>query len=129
MTLFKATSGGDDWGAYYDQLSEVGWLPPLIFIVYLLFSFIAAWNIVSSIFIEKVLSLAQPGMEQQLLQKQRRDYNDSKELETLIVQAEEDRSGKVSMAEFARLMEDPRCSFFFELRGLSMLDAEVFFTL
>merc|ERR1711972_1229783 len=94
LSLFKASSGGTDWGTFYSILVEVGWMPASAFIIFLLFCFVAAWNIISSMFIERVLSLAQPDLEEQMLKKRRKDMSDTEEMVSIISQADTDRSGR-----------------------------------
>merc|ERR1712232_220712 len=40
MSLFKATTGGNDWDTYYGPLKKVGFVASLAFIVYIVFSIV-----------------------------------------------------------------------------------------
>merc|ERR1719254_304675 len=102
-------------------------MAPLTLVLHVLFTYIAAWNIVNSIFIEKVLSLGRPEVETQMLEKHKKDIKDAEELMTLIRRADQDKSGKLSMDEFVFSMNDPKFRYFFEIRGLEIKDAEMFF--
>lgn len=125
--LFKATSGGDDWATFYDLLVPTGRVAPFVFMVYIIFFFIAAWNIVSSLFMEKVMSLAQPDLDQQLLEKRREDVADVKVLKALLETIDREQEGFLSVDEFQGAMGKPRFRHFFEMRGIDVKDAEAFF--
>jgi len=127
FTLFKATSGGNDWGEYFDIVANVGVVASIIFVIYVLFFLIAAWNIVTSLFIEKALDIAQPDMERQLLLKRRQDLRDSEDLMRLMTAMDDDHSGTISLLEFKRVMLMPRILAFFELRNIDIKDAEMVF--
>merc|ERR1739846_173771 len=118
LTLFKATNGGEDWGIYYTLLAKIGWMPSLGFLFFLLFWFVSVWNIVISIFIEKVLCLAQGDMEEQLIQKRRQNIVDAAELRSIMKQADTDGSGKLSRVELMAFLSDPKIRCFFEVRGM-----------
>jgi len=127
--LFKATSGGQDWAIYYDVLSYTGAIAPLVYVVYIVFFFISAWNMVSSLFMEKVMALAQPDMDQQLLAKRRQDIADAKDLKSLLETFDQEQSGTISLEVFTRSLARPRIRHFFELRNIDVKDAEAFFAM
>merc|ERR1711933_302647 len=129
MSLFKASTGGESWGICYGLLEKVGWVPASAFILFLLFCFVAAWNVISSMFIERVLSLAQPDLEEQMLRKRRQDMIDAEELTSIIAQANTDGSGRLSMEEFVARLQDSKFRYFLEFRGLSNKDAMMYFKL
>jgi len=60
FTLFQAISGGSDWKGFYDIVSRVGSLNAALFVFYIIFFIFAICNIVTSIFIDKAMKLAQP---------------------------------------------------------------------
>merc|ERR1712066_860626 len=76
---------------------------------------------------EKALTLAQPDLDTQMLQKQRKDHQDAQELRKLTMTADNDFSGTLSLEEYTRFMQDPKFRSFFEMRGLDIKDAEMFF--
>jgi len=83
FTLFQAISGGSDWKGFYDIVSRVGSLNAALFVFYIIFFIFAICNIVTSIFIDKAMKLAQPDLEQLLFEKQREDWSNARELKKL----------------------------------------------
>jgi len=127
LSLFRATSGGEDWGYYYTILSYTGVLGPSILVVHILFFLIAAWNIVTSRFLQRALTLAQPDSDTQLLEKRRQDVADIKDLMNLIGAIDKDNSGTITLEEFKTFLSRPHSRAFFELRNIDIKDAEMFF--
>merc|ERR1719440_852140 len=63
LSLFMAISGGKDWGDFYDALSVLHWINPVLFIVYIWFCFIAVLNVVTGIFVENAIGSAEQDRE------------------------------------------------------------------
>eukprot|EP00927_Polykrikos_kofoidii_P082340 TRINITY_DN8166_c0_g1_i9.p1 TRINITY_DN8166_c0_g1~~TRINITY_DN8166_c0_g1_i9.p1 ORF type:complete len:607 (-),score=85.15 TRINITY_DN8166_c0_g1_i9:9-1829(-) len=132
LTLFAATTGGEDWRRVYEVVMKLGVFESVTFIFFIAFFEIAAWNIVTSIFVEKAMKLAQPDIELLLLEKQRQDLNDRDELKALIRSSlgdpgNERDTGRIGLNEFVALTTDTRFLNFFQLRGLDIKDAEMFY--
>lgn len=127
ISLFQATSGGNDWGYYYEIMKVTGLLGPFLLVMYILFFIIAAWNIVTSLFIEKALALAQPDQDQQMLKMKRQDLLDARTLLQLIEGLDDDHSGTLTIGEFKKLMTDAAIQKFFAFKGIDIKDAELFF--
>eukprot|EP00419_Tripos_fusus_P001104 CAMPEP_0172685440 /NCGR_PEP_ID=MMETSP1074-20121228/20243_1 /TAXON_ID=2916 /ORGANISM="Ceratium fusus, Strain PA161109" /LENGTH=320 /DNA_ID=CAMNT_0013504591 /DNA_START=154 /DNA_END=1113 /DNA_ORIENTATION=+ len=60
ISLCKTFFGGFDWGEMYDLLAEIGPLSASLGVFFALFFSISVWNIVGSIFVEKVMDTAKP---------------------------------------------------------------------
>ena len=60
ITLLQATTGGMDWADVYESLLPHGGFVSVLFLAYIIFFVVVAWNIVTSTFIQKALSLAKP---------------------------------------------------------------------
>merc|ERR1712217_479253 len=58
LSLFKTTSGGEDWGDYMERMRDIGMTPALMFLFYILFFLLSVMNIVTSIFVDKAMKLA-----------------------------------------------------------------------
>ena len=53
ITLFQATTGGMDWDVVYESLLPHGDVVPVLFLAYIVFFVVVAWNIVTSTFVQK----------------------------------------------------------------------------
>jgi len=127
MSLFMSTTGGRDWGEFYGQVSEAGPVATLFYTSYLIFFFIAAWNIITSLFIEKAMTLAQPDLETQMLKKHKEDMQHASDIVKILEETDNEKSGTISLCRFKQYMQIPRFRTFFEFRDLEIKDAEMFF--
>jgi len=127
FTLFQATTGGNDWGAFYDLVKPTGTLYAWLFIFYIAFFVFAAMNIVTSIFMDKAMRLAQPDMETLLSEKQKEDYESAHALKQLALDIDENHDQNIDFDEFKNLMANEKVRAYFELKGLQIKDAELFF--
>jgi len=127
LTLLQATTSGLDWSEAYAMLEDVGGYLPAVFVFYILFFVIAAWNIVTSTFVDKALRFAQPDLEQLTREQLMKDIVDAEELMNLFSEADLDRSESISLEEFIRVAEHPKFRSYLHVRGIDIKDAEVFF--
>merc|ERR1712048_1020934 len=97
------------------------------FIFYILFFFVAFINILTSIFLEKTMQLAQPDLQDLMLAKRKRDIVIAKDLKALVNELDADTNGRLTQEEFNILMEKAEMLHFFEHHGLDVKDADLFF--
>jgi len=116
MSLFMSTTGGLDWGEYYVLMSEASPIAQLVYVLYLLFFFVAAWNIITSLFMEKAMALSQPDVEAQMLRKHREDVHHATEIVKILEEIDTSDTGTISLARFKQYMQIPRFRYFFECR-------------
>jgi uncharacterized membrane protein len=127
LSLFQATTGGDDWRVFYDVLSLGGPVVSVLFIFYIAFFFLAAWNIVTSTFVQKSLRLAESDTEQLVKEKRERDLVEASELRKLMNTLRGSRTEEILLGEFLDLAENENFLDFFHVRGLDFKDADMFF--
>jgi len=63
FTLFKSISGGNDWDVYYTTLEKTGTVASMAFMAYLIFVWLSMTNIITSLFVDRAMKLAQPDLE------------------------------------------------------------------
>jgi len=130
LTLFACISGGTDWIVIYDMIVFSGEFGGLVFIFYVLLMWLSMTNIVTSIFVDKAMQLAQPDVNQQLLEKRREDLGVAIDLRALFTEMDTDGAGTLSVEKLERcLQEDMRVTTYFELQGLDIKNAHVFLDL
>jgi hypothetical protein len=128
VTLFMGVTGGEDWGEQYDMLNKTS-LPSVLFIILVLFFHIAVLNIVTSVFLEKTMIYARPDSDRLMLQQNQQDIRDAKDLMALVLELDDEHTGQISFAEFKRFMDNERFRLYFEVRGIDIADAQMFFDL
>jgi len=128
ISLFQATTGGADWNEQYLLIKDTGGHFEMTYLFFICFFVIVAWNIVTSVFVDKALKLAMPDIDQLILEKQKRDAENATELMCIIKDSMDvDHDGYVSYHEFAKQIKEPHVQEFFAIRGLELNDAQTFF--
>lgn len=128
LSLFQATTGGNDWTEFYSVIQRSGAFFDFVFLFYIAFFAIVAWNIVMSTFVEKALKLATPDIDTMVMEQRRKELHYAREL-TNILESCMDENGDhvISLHEFKTHMMDQKVRKFFQARDLDMKDAELFF--
>lgn len=126
FTLFKGISGGD-WTKYYDIVMQTGWFNATVFMIYILFVWLSVTNVITCIFVEKAMKLAHPDIEELLFEKRREEIESAEELQKLFDSLDEAHSRIINWEQFAKCMHDDRIATHFELNGLNVHDAFLFF--
>mmetsp|Transcript_81137 Transcript_81137/g.235371 ORF Transcript_81137/g.235371 Transcript_81137/m.235371 type:complete len:563 (+) Transcript_81137:79-1767(+) len=126
LSLIECTTGGHDWGESRALLSKSKGFVSWAFMAYIGFFALAAWNIVTSIFVEKALKLAQPDLETRALEQNMQDVVDAQELTMIFSEVDADSSGTISLRELKTVMTHPRFRSYLRIRGIDIQDAELF---
>jgi len=127
LSLFQASTSGEDWSQQYEVIKRTGYLGPALYICFIFFFAVAFWNIMTGHIIEKALKLAQPDNESLMLERRRRDLGHALELVRLMRELDIDQDGCISEEEFRLFIQDESCSAFLDSRGLVIQDAQMFF--
>ena len=127
VTLLASTTGGYDWNDVYVVLVPGGFFLWASFLFYILFFVVAAWNIVTSTFVEKALKLAQPDVETLMLEQAGINTSHARELKELFAETDTNKSNSLSFDEFNHLMEHPKFRSYLEVRGININDVDVFY--
>eukprot|EP00929_Paragymnodinium_shiwhaense_P118062 TRINITY_DN8968_c0_g1_i1.p1 TRINITY_DN8968_c0_g1~~TRINITY_DN8968_c0_g1_i1.p1 ORF type:complete len:697 (-),score=95.17 TRINITY_DN8968_c0_g1_i1:185-2275(-) len=127
ITLLEISCGHGTWYEYFELMSDTSEMTAFLFVFFNLFFAVAVWNIVTSIFLENTLRKAQPDQETELFEKHKRDVEDAKELMGFILKADADASGMLSREEFNDFLKDDKFRAYFDMRGIDVKDANVFF--
>jgi len=129
LSLFQAISGGTDWGVYLEMVQKTGSFNTTIFLLYIFFVWLSVTNIIISIFVDKAMKLAQPDIDDRLLAKRKVDLQNVRDLKNLFNSMDVNKSGTLSAEELQKCIEDVRMASYFEMKGLDIKDAEVFFSM
>jgi len=127
ITLFMAVSGGMDWGWAYEALKATSLLNAYVFLLMIITFYIAVWNVVSSIFVERAMRFATPSLQQQMVEKRMRDEQDARDLLRVCKKLDVDQSGTLNCQEFSRFSSIDEFKSYFEVSGLDIRNAENFF--
>ena len=128
ITLFQATSSGIDWGEVYELLSPHGGLLSALFVAYVVFFVVVAWNIVTSLFIQKALTLSKPDREELTFDLLRDRMRCAKELTELFNKLDDNEDGYISFDELRHLDKNENAELrdWLEVRNIRVHDLEQF---
>jgi len=131
LSLYKSVTGGADWQEFFDNpgsvqmLEGTGFVNKLFFVFFIFFIQIALLNILTGIFVENAMKLAQPDRDSLAFERRKRDVAESEELTRLCMQVDTNNSGTISAEEFYAMNRKMRN--YFAVMGLDITDAECFF--
>jgi len=60
LTLYMATTGGNDWAYYYEMLSKTGESAAMTFIFYTAFYYFGMFNLLTGMFVDKAVRASKP---------------------------------------------------------------------
>lgn len=128
VSLFMATTGGADWSEQYYLVADAGLGLRVVYLFFIAFFTIVAWNIVMSTFVEKACRLAMPDLEETAMEKCQAQQAYAMELnDMLLARLDVDKDGMITLDEFRIHLEDPEVVRFFLAREINVTDAELFF--
>jgi len=128
MTCFRCSTGGDDWGAFYDMLEPTGFVNKAVYFFFILFSQIALLNIVTGVFVENAMKLGQPDLNALAFSQRKQDLEDAKRLRHVFSMIDQDCSGTISWREFNDcIRNDSRVRASLAVLGLGINDTASFF--
>jgi hypothetical protein len=126
LTLYKTCTGGDDWGVFFDQLKLCGLQYACLFIFFVAFIQIALFNIVTAIFVESAMQLAQPDREAMALQLRKNELAERSELLRLCKGMDINSDGCLDQSEFSRHLTEGKLKQYLAVAGLDVKEADVF---
>merc|ERR1719191_1318757 len=129
-SLYKAMSGGADWGDVAQPLEDrIHFLFAPFFCSYIAFVVFAVLNVVTGVFVNDAMVVA--GQDQELIIQEElsRTGSDVNEFIRMFHEADADGSGTVSWEEFTSHIEDERVKAYFKSLDLNIQDAEQLFVL
>jgi len=131
LSLYKATTGGSDWENLFDSplIESMGWLNVALFIFLIAFIQVALLNILTGVFVENALKLAQPDRDTLALEHRRKELVESQELREICMAMDRNESGTIDPQEFFASFRAGKLRAHLEVLGLHIKDADVFFQL
>lgn len=129
-SLYKAMSGGADWGDVSHPLEKrIHWLFGPFFCMYIAFAVFAVLNVVTGVFVNEAMVMAGKDQELVIEEELSRTGSDVNEFIRMFHEADADGSGTVSWEEFKGHMEDDRVKAYFKVLDLNIDEAEQLFML
>lgn len=107
LSLFKAITGGHDWGEYAEVMGSVHGILTFIFCFYIAFAVFTVLNIVTGVFVENAAAFAQRDHENIVMEDLGNRHQLMKDMRSMFRQADVDKSGRLDWQEFTEHFENP----------------------
>merc|ERR1719450_778714 len=107
LTLFQTIFGGEDWIIFHDMMSEASPLADYVFLVFVGFTNVALLNILTAIFVENAIKMAQPTFFEKALEGHREQQEQARVLNELCREWDVDQNELLSFDEFCEMNASP----------------------
>merc|ERR1719367_1319442 len=127
LSLYMASTGGEDWAAMGEPLWEAGWVFYGLFLFYTGFFMFVIMNTLMSLFVEATMSNAE--RDQLMIIQTEMEKKDTyiKRLQVFFTDMDENSDGLISLDEFVRHMDHPEVIAFANALEIDATDARLFF--
>jgi membrane protein implicated in regulation of membrane protease activity len=129
LTLLQSTTGGVDWAEPYEIFGLIGRPYQFMFLFYVLFFLLIVLNIVTSVFLDRVMKFAEPTADQLIDERSRMEERDIKFLQQIFADIDLNHDGTIQISEFAALVSSKKFGAFLAARGIDIKEAAAFFEL
>jgi hypothetical protein len=132
FSLYKATTGGDDWSMYYDLLVSVSTACGVVFLAVICFAQVSLLNIVTGLFIDQAMAYAEPDATARAITRAEDNLRLFDALEELAERINEEGKDEINITKhkFCKAVnEEMELRNKLEVLGLDIADTEAFFDL
>merc|ERR1711924_171828 len=129
LSLYMATTGGDDWSKYYFALKTTGLIWAWVFNFFIFFFTFALVTVLTGIFVDKAVQSAAPDRDEIVRQKHENLMQEAQAFRELCSQIDKDSDGVISLEEFMKSTSDDRMIAWMASAGLEVSDVEEFYNL
>lgn len=119
-SLYKAVTGGDDWGGFADLLFEVNIFTGLLFCFYVAFTTFAVLNVVTGVFIGNAFKLIEDDTDLTIMEQTETRRTAISDVKAIFRRTDSDRSGAISREEFSSHVKNPCVQAYFRQLGLDI---------
>jgi cytochrome b len=129
LTIFKASSGGNDWEEYYEICERAGGLYGAVFLFYVAFFTFAIMNVLTGVIVENVVTMAEKCQNAVVLEYQMERHKAVENLVAIFKYLDHNGSGRITADEFQRAVLADEAGALMQQMELEVRDAERFFDL
>jgi hypothetical protein len=105
LTLFKASTGGDDWSEAYEVIQLTGTLGVCIYLFFIAFTQFALINIITGIFVDSAIESLSPDAEMIARERSLKEKESAQKLEQFCSDVDINGNGKLTRVEFQLAMQ------------------------
>lgn len=106
--LFMSSTGGQDWGDYYEPLRQTGAVNCALFLFFIAFTHIALLNIILGVFVDGAMKNLVAQRDEKAEEHAVEQREIANELKQLFHELDTDSNGKLSSVELRRAVKTPK---------------------
>mmetsp|Transcript_1398 Transcript_1398/g.3047 ORF Transcript_1398/g.3047 Transcript_1398/m.3047 type:complete len:808 (+) Transcript_1398:58-2481(+) len=129
LTLVKSVFNGEAWGDTLGPLTYVSFIASFLFLVYLMMTLLCLLNVVHGVFVDNALQSTAHYKELMVAEMHQKKVKMAQHLQDIFHEMDSDNSGFITVQEFDACLETPGGRAFFEVMGLSTVQAYDLFRL
>jgi len=129
VSLYMAMSGGEDWGHIMASLDPLPAEYRLFFLVFVTFAVLALLNVVTAIFVETAMQMAQNDRELVIMEEMHNRGEFIAVMQQVFEELDTNDSGALSLEEFEKHIEDEKIMAFLSSLDLDVSQVRTLFTL
>jgi len=128
-SLVKTTFNGQAWGELMRPLTFVSFISSFIFMTYLIVTLLCFLNVIQGVFVDSALQSTAHYKDLIVAEAQQKKITLLEHLQDVFHEIDTDRSGYITVQEFEACLATPGGRAFFEVMGLSTVQAQELFRL
>mmetsp|Transcript_49608 Transcript_49608/g.91542 ORF Transcript_49608/g.91542 Transcript_49608/m.91542 type:complete len:696 (+) Transcript_49608:26-2113(+) len=128
-SLVKSIFNGQAWGELMQPLTHVSFVATFVFMTYLMLTLLCLLNVIHGVFVDSALQSTAHYKELMVAEAQKKRIMLVQHLKDVFREIDSDNSGFITVAEFDACLSTPGGRAFFEVMGLSTVQAYQLFRL
>lgn len=129
LSLYKAMSGGQDWGELYSVVYPMGFLYRMAFLLFQVISFIALLNVVAAVFVESALERSKNDRSFKVHTAMKANQEFLTTMKNIFRRIDTNQCGTISLIELKENLRDKEVGAYFESLGIDANQATNLFHL
>jgi hypothetical protein len=119
-SLYKAVTGGDDWGYFAELLFNISPIMGVLFCLYVAFAVFAVLNVVTGVFVDNALKANSHDADMIIMEQTEARKKHIDEVKSIFKKADSDASGKLNLDEFKKHVGNPYVQAYFRQLDIDM---------
>mmetsp|Transcript_18480 Transcript_18480/g.41173 ORF Transcript_18480/g.41173 Transcript_18480/m.41173 type:complete len:663 (+) Transcript_18480:49-2037(+) len=129
FSLVKSIFNGQAWGELMQPLTHVSFVATFVFMTYLMLTLLCLLNVIHGVFVDSALQSTAHYKDLMVAEAQKKRIMLVQHLKDVFKEIDSDNSGFITVAEFDACLSTPGGRAFFEVMGLSTVQAYQLFRL
>jgi hypothetical protein len=127
LSLYMATTGGNDWAYYFDMIAQTSDVTACIFVFYTAFYYFGVFNLLTGMFVDKAVRASQPDQDMQIFEQRLQEGAFIQGFMSIFDQFDLERDGLINVEEYEAVIKSDQGRIFLGVLGLSPTDTRIVF--